>query len=186
MSRIGNMPIQIPTGVTVEKTDEHLVVKGEKGSLEMNIDPRIDVVVDAGQIRVLRKNEQKAIKAMHGLIRANIQNMINGVSNGWSKNLELVGVGFRASGGGRRLTLNVGFSHPVELEAPDGTEFEVKENTKITVSGIDKQLVGEVAAKIRDIKPPEPYKGKGIRYEGEYIRRKAGKAGKVGVVGVGK
>lgn len=187
MSRIGNAPILIPAGVTVEKTVDHLVVNGAKGKLETAIDPRMEVEIKDGQIVVTRKNEEKATKAMHGLTRALISNMIVGVEKGWSKNLELVGVGFRAQSSGNGLTLNVGFSHSVEVEAPEGISFEVKENTKITVSGIDKQLVGQIAAKIRDIKPPEPYKGKGIRYEGEYVRRKAGKAGKVGAAaGAGK
>lgn len=186
MSRIGNTPIIIPAGVTVEKTEGKFVVSGAKGRLEVTIDPRIEVEIKDGQIAVSRKNEEKATKAMHGLTRALIFNAINGVENGWSKNLELVGVGFKAEGSGEKLTLNVGFSHPVEIKAPEGISFELRDNTKITVSGKSKELVGQVAARIRDIKPPEPYKGKGIKYEGEYIRRKAGKAGKVGAAGVGK
>ena len=183
MSRIGNAPILIPAGVTVEKTEGHIVVNGGKGKLEISIDSRVDVQMKDGQIIISRKNEEKATKAMHGLTRALIANMVTGIEKGWSKNLELVGVGFRAQTDGKKLTLNVGFSHPVDVQAPEGIQFEVKDNTKITVSGIDKQLVGETSAKIRAIKPPEPYKGKGIRYEGEYIRRKAGKAGKVGAAG---
>ena len=186
MSRIGNAPVQIPAGVTVEKTGGHLLVNGTKGKLEFDINPTISVDITDGVISVKRKNEEKATKAIHGLTRALISNMINGVSDGWSKNLELVGVGFRAEGNGEKLTLNIGFSHPVEINAPEGISLEVRENTKITVSGIDKEKVGQMAAKIRDIKPPEPYKGKGIRYEGEYIRRKAGKAGKAGAAGAGK
>lgn len=187
MSRIGNAPIQIPVGVTVEGAGGKFVVNGSKGKLEVTIDPRIEVKIKDGQVVVSRKNEEKATKGMHGLTRALISNMINGVEKGWFKNLELVGVGFRAQAAGSNLSLNVGFSHPVEMNAPEGVTFEVTDNTKIKVSGIDKQLVGQIAAKVRDIKPPEPYKGKGIRYEGEYVRRKAGKAGKVGAaVGGGK
>lgn len=183
MSRVGNAPILIPAGVTVEKADGQIVVSGAKGQLETKLDPIIDVEIKDGQVIVSRKNEGKFTKSMHGLTRALISNMVEGVEKGWSKNLELVGVGFRAQIDGSKLTLTIGFSHPVYVQAPEGIHFEVSDNTKITVSGIDKQLVGEAAAKIRAIKPPEPYKGKGIRYEGEYIRRKAGKAGKVGVTG---
>lgn len=186
MSRIGNMPIIIPDSVTVEKTEGSLVVTGGKGKLELSLDPRVEVDIKDGRLAVKRKSEEKVVKAMHGLTRALIANMVVGVEKGWSKNLELVGVGFRAQTDEGKLTLAVGFSHPVEVEAPDGIVLEVRDNTKITVSGIDKQLVGSIAAKIRAIKPPEPYKGKGIRYEGEYIRRKAGKAGKVGAPGIGK
>lgn len=181
MSRIGNMPIQIPDGVTVEKTGHKLVVKGPKGELAMEINTAASVEIKDAQILVSRKNDKKETNALHGLTRALINNMVSGVSLGWSKNLELVGVGFRVQSDDKNLTLSVGFSHPVLIAAPDGISFEVKENTKITVSGVNKELVGQVAAKIRAIKPPDPYKGKGIRYEGEYVRRKAGKAGKVGV-----
>lgn len=156
------------------------MVNGSRGQLELSPDLRISVEINDGILQVKRKNEQKVVKALHGLTRSLIANMVTGVTEGWSKNLELVGVGFRAQGNGDKLTLAVGYSHPVEIIAPTGIEFEVSDNTKITVSGIDKQLVGEMAAKIRKVRPPEPYKGKGIRYEGEYIRRKAGKAGKVG------
>ncbi len=180
MSRIGNAPIQIPAGVTATKTGGKIVVNGSRGQLELSPDLRISVEINDGILQVKRKNEQKVVKALHGLTRSLIANMVTGVTEGWSKNLELVGVGFRAQGNGDKLTLAVGYSHPVEIIAPTGIEFEVSDNTKITVSGIDKQLVGEMAAKIRKVRPPEPYKGKGIRYEGEYIRRKAGKAGKVG------
>lgn len=183
MSRIGNAVILIPNGVTVEKAGSSIVVKGPKGELKMNFDPNIEVLIEGSNISVKRKSEQSQIKALHGLTRALLANMIKGVTEGWSKNLELVGVGFRAQSSGDSLNLTIGFSHPVEIKAPVGTAFEVLDNTKIKISGIDKQLVGQVAAKIRAIKPPEPYKGKGIRYEGEVIKRKAGKAGKVGVAG---
>jgi large subunit ribosomal protein L6 len=180
MSRIGNAPITIPTGVTVEQTGAHLVVNGSKGKLELDIQRGIEVAINDNIINVSRKNEQQKVKALHGLSRSLINNMVIGVSEGWTKNLELVGVGYRVVGGGDKLTLAVGYSHPVEVSAPEGIDFEVKDTTKITVSGISKELVGQVAAKIRDVRKPEVYKGKGIRYQGEYVKKKAGKAGKVG------
>lgn len=178
------MPIQIPGGVTVEKTGDLIVVSGPKGKLEFSVPAGISVEIEGQTLTVKRKNDLKKNMALHGLVRAQIANMILGVSEGWSKNLELVGVGFRAAGGGGNLTLNIGFSHPVSVTAPEGISFEVRDNTKITVSGINKYLVGQVAANIKKIRPPDVYKGKGVRYEGEYIRRKPGKAGKVGA-GVG-
>ena len=184
MSKIGDAPIIKPLDITIERNGDDLVVNGPKGSLKMKITPHLNVEMENNQIKVSRKNEQKKTKAMHGLTRNLIANMITGVKEGWSKNLELVGVGFRAAVSGNKLTLNIGFSHPVEVLSPDGINFEVMENTKIKVSGIDKQLVGQIAANIRSLKPPDVYKGKGIRYEGEYVRKKIGKAGKVGV-GVG-
>lgn len=186
MSRIGDSPITIPTGVTVEKNNANLVVNGPKGNLNMMVVSEIKVEIEAGKVMVKRKNDQKRIKALHGLTRNLIANMIEGVVNGWSKNLELVGVGFRAQSSGDKLNLNIGFSHPVDIIAPEGIIFEVTEGTKIKVSGIDKQKVGQIAANIRSVKPPDVYKGKGIRYEGEYIRKKLGKSGKVGVTGDAK
>lgn len=183
MSRIGNAPIQIPSGVTVEKTDLKLVVNGPKGSLSMEIHPNINVIVGESVVNVKRSNESAANKSLHGLMRSLIANMVTGVTTGWSRNLELVGVGFRAQTSGEKLNLNVGYSHSVEVLAPEGIKFEVKENTKISVSGIDKALVGQVAANVRSIRKPDVYKGKGVRYEGEYIKKKAGKAGKVGAAG---
>lgn len=183
MSRIGNLPIQIPTGVTVEKTDDTVVVNGSKGVLSTKVHPHIKIEIADGQIIVKRKNNQASNRSLHGLTRSLIANMVTGVTNGWSRNLELVGVGFRAQSSGDKLNLNIGYSHPVEVVAPEGIRFEVRENTKITVSGIDKYLVGQVAANIRSIRKPDVYKGKGVRYEGEYIRKKAGKAGKVGAAG---
>lgn len=185
MSRIGNLPIQIPEGVTVEKTGDKLMVKGPKGTLTMHTDPSMMIENQDNKLLIQRKDESKKNKALHGLTRSLIANIVTGVTEGWSKNLELFGVGFRAQNNGSSLTLNIGFSHPVEIKAPENITFEVKDNTKIKVSGISKYLVGQVAASIRSIKPPDVYKGKGIRYEGEYIRKKPGKAGKVGV-GVGK
>lgn len=186
MSRIGNAPILIPAGVTVEKAGNKIIVNGAKGQIELVVDSSISLEINKDYILLKRKSEEKKIKALHGLFRSLIANMIFGVSEGWTKNLELVGVGYRAQSSGDKLTLNVGFSHPVEVIAPQGINFQVNDNTKVIVSGSSKDLVGQVAASIRRIKPPEPYQGKGIRYEGEYIRRKAGKAGKVGAAGAAK
>lgn len=178
MSRVGNNPIQIPAGVEVLVTGTQINVKGSKGVLSMQIYPQVKVEILENQVKVARIKEDKLSKSLHGLTRALINNMVLGVSEGWSKNLEMVGVGFRAQGGGDTLTLNVGFSHPVVIKAPEGVNFAVSDNTKITVSGIDRIVVGQIAANIRAVKPPEVYKGKGIRYVGEYVRRKAGKAAK--------
>jgi len=180
MSRIGNAPITIPNGVTVDQTGSHLVVSGSKGKLELDLQRGIEVAINDNVISVSRKNEQQKVKALHGLSRSLINNMVIGVSSGWTKNLELVGVGYRVAGGGDKLSLAVGYSHPVEITAPEGINFEVTDTTKITVSGISKEQVGQVAAKIRDVRKPEVYKGKGIRYQGEHVKKKAGKAGKVG------
>lgn len=183
MSRIGNQPILIPVGVTLEKHDKLIFISGPKGKLQLNVDPFIKVEVEGSNIIVKRKNDQKKIKSLHGLVRNLLANMIKGVTEGWSKNLELVGVGFRAQMNGNKLVLNVGYSHQVEVEAVEGINFEVVDNTKIKVSGIDKQLVGQMAANLKKIRVPDVYKGKGIRYQGEYIRKKVGKSAKVGVVG---
>lgn len=185
MSRIGNAPILIPSGVTVEKIGRAFNVTGPKGMLNLEVDPSISIDLDGEKIIVKRKGDLAKIRALHGLTRSLIANMVRGVIDGWSKNLELVGVGFRAQTAEDKLVLNIGFSHPVEIIAPEGIIFEVTDNTKIKVSGIDKQLVGQTAASIRKIKTPDVYKGKGIRFEGEYIRKKVGKAAKAGVVGVG-
>ena len=181
MSRIGNAPILIPAGVTIEKNGINIVVNGPKGILKMEVALGIKVEIEGDRIIVKRKNDQKKIRALHGLVRSLIANMTVGVTEAWSKNLELVGVGFRAQTDGGKLTLNVGYSHPVEVSAPEGVQFEVTDNTKIKVTGIDKQLVGQLAANIKKVRVPDVYKGKGIRYEGEYIRKKAGKSAKVGV-----
>lgn len=180
MSRIGNAPVVIVSKVTVEKAGKTLSVSGPKGNLKIEVDPAITVEIEDSKVIVKRKGEQKNIKALHGLTRSLIANMVKGVTDGWSKNLELVGVGFRAQSVGDQLILNVGYSHTVELTAPEGITFEVSENTKIKVLGIDKQLVGQVAANIRKVRIPDVYKGKGIRYEGEYVRKKLGKTGKIG------
>lgn len=185
MSRIGNKPISIPAGVTV-KVDGHKVsVQGPKGELTQDFRPEVKVSDQDGKIIIERVQETAKAKSLHGLSRTLVANMIMGVTQGWNKGLELVGVGYRASVSGKDLVLNVGFSHAVNFPAPDGIIFEVKEN-KVNVSGVDKQLVGETAAQIRRIKPPEPYKGKGIRYVGELVRKKAGKAVKAaGAPGAG-
>jgi large subunit ribosomal protein L6 len=178
MSRIGNNPIILPSGVEVTMNDDMVAIKGPKGALEMPLHKSIKVDQVDGQLVVKRKRGNQEGRSMHGLMRTLVNNMVVGVTNGWTKNLEMVGVGYRAQGGGTSMTLNVGYSHPVKIEAPEGITFTVAENTKLSVSGIDKALVGQVAANIRKVKPPEVYKGKGIRYVGEYIKKKAGKAGK--------
>lgn len=184
MSRIGKLPVTIPESVTVSLENHKVSVSGPKGELHLEVKPEAIVAVENGKVIVTRKNEEKNVRAYHGLIRSLIANMVKGVTDGWQKTLEMSGVGYRAEVSGDKLILNVGFSHPVQFLAPVGITFEVKEG-KITVSGFDKGLVGETAARIRRIRPPEPYKGKGIHYLGEKIRRKAGKAGKVGVGAVG-
>lgn len=185
MSRIGESPILILSGVTVEKTGREVKIQGTKGELKLNLDPLISAEAEGDKIIVKRKNNEKKSRALHGLTRNLLANMVVGVTEGWSKNLELVGVGFRAESAGNKLTLNVGYSHPVEIEAPEGITFEVSDNTKIKVSGIDKQLVGQIAANIKKVRVPDVYKGKGIRYQGEYIRKKAGKSAKIGATGAG-
>ncbi|MEO0198680.1 MAG: 50S ribosomal protein L6 [candidate division WOR-3 bacterium] len=177
MSRIGKKPIEIPKGVDVKLDGNHIVVKGPKGTLELDIHPEITVKVEGNFIKVERPSDKKIHRALHGTMRQLISNMIEGVTKGFSKELEIVGTGYRARMDGSKLVINIGFSHPVELVPPPGIQFEVEGQNIIRVKGIDKQLVGNVAAQIRAIRPPEPYKGKGIRYRGEVIRRKAGKAG---------
>jgi large subunit ribosomal protein L6 len=180
MSRIGDAPITIPSNVTVEVSASKVIVTGPLGELNMEYLSKVKVEVVDNQVIVKRKREDKFSKSLHGLTRSLINNMVIGVEKGWEKKMELVGVGYRATVIGEKLSLAVGYSHPVEIEMPEGIKFTVSDNTKVAVSGIDKIKVGQIAAKIRDVRPPEPYKGKGIRYVGEYIRRKAGKAGKVG------
>ena len=186
MSRIGNSPIHIPAGVTVEKIDQTINISGPKGSLRIEVDPEVNVELEGAILMVKRKKDDKRIRAVHGLVRSLLNNMVKGVTEGWSKSLELVGVGFRAQSSGDKIILNIGYSHPVEINAPEGINFEISDNTKIKVSGIDKQLVGQIAANIKAVRVPDVYKGKGIIYEGEYIRKKVGKSAKVGVaVGAG-
>lgn len=177
MSRIGKLPIQIPSGVTITVDDNGFVtVVGPKGTLSQFGQPDVTVTVEGDHIAVTRANDEALARAGHGLIRALVQNMVTGVTKGFEKKLELNGVGFRVSGGGRALDFALGFSHPVKYNAPEGIDLKVEKNL-ITVSGIDKQKVGQVAAEIRALKKPEPYKGKGIKYQGEVILRKAGKTG---------
>ncbi|WP_281884066.1 50S ribosomal protein L6 [Paenibacillus sp. YYML68] len=178
MSRIGRKPITIPSGVNVTLDNTVITVKGPKGTLSRELHKDMKVVVEENVINVERPSDNKLHRALHGTTRSVVQNMVSGVTDGFAKNLELVGVGYRANKSGTKLVLNVGYSHPVEIEPAGGIEFEVPSNTKITVRGIDKELVGAFAAKIRSVREPEPYKGKGIKYEGERILRKEGKAGK--------
>ena len=177
MSRIGRKPISLPKDVEFKMEGNVVTIKGAKGSLTQEIPSDITVEQEDGQLMVSRPSDNKQHRAFHGLSRALIANMVERVTNGFEKKLELVGVGYRAQMQGSKLVISIGFSHPVEVEAPEGIQFEVPAVTKITVKGIDKQLVGNTAAHIRAIRKPEPYKGKGIKYENETIRRKAGKSG---------
>ncbi len=181
MSRIGRKPITVPSGVTVTVGEGNLVtVKGPKGTLTQQMPSDIAIQQDNGTINITRPTEEKQHRALHGLTRALLNNMVIGTSTGFQKVLEINGVGYRAQKTGRNLTMSLGFSHPVIVEAPDGIDLNVGERNTVIVAGSDKQLVGEVAANIRGLRPPEPYKGKGIKYSDETIRRKAGKAGKTG------
>ena len=180
MSRVGRMPIEIPAGVTVDLQGQHITVKGPKGELSRDIHEDIKVAVEGNEILVTRPSDNKNHRALHGLTRALVANMVTGVRDGFSKKLEINGVGYRAAKQGNKLVLTLGFSHPVEMEAPAGITIDVPNQTEIVVSGADKEVVGAVAADIRKWRKPEPYKGKGIRYEGEVVRRKAGKAGAKG------
>ncbi len=178
MSRIGRLPIQIPAGVEVKIDGADVAVKGPKGELALTIASPIEASVEEGQVLVTRPNDERESRSLHGLTRTLIFNNIVGVTEGYKKSLEVVGTGYRVAAKGQNLEFALGYSHPVSFDAPEGISFAVEGQNKITVSGINKQQVGEVAANIRKIRPPEPYKGKGIRYEGEHVRRKAGKAGK--------
>ncbi|MBV9411106.1 MAG: 50S ribosomal protein L6 [Acidimicrobiia bacterium] len=179
MSRIGKAPIPVPSGVDVTLADRNVTVKGPKGTLERRLPPDITVRQDGAEILVERPDDEREHRALHGLTRSLVNNMVVGVTDGFTKDLEIVGVGYRATAQGpNRLELALGFSHPVHIEAPDGVTFEVPQPTRITVRGIDKEIVGQVAANIRKVRKPEPYKGKGVRYAGEVVQRKAGKAAK--------
>lgn len=173
MSRIGNRIITVPEGVTVENVDNVVTVKGPKGTLQQTMLKDITMKQEDNHITLERKNENA--KAMHGTMNALIQNMIIGVTKGYEKSLEIIGVGYRFNVQGKKLTINAGYSHPVNMDVPEGLTVEANGNTEITIKGIDKVLVGEFAANVRKVRPPEPYKGKGIRYKGEHIRRKEGK-----------
>ena len=175
MSRIGRQPIAVPDGVEISIEPELVKVKGPKGELEERVSREIGVAQENGEIVVTRSTDRGEHRALHGLTRSLIYNMVEGVTNGFEKRLEIQGVGYRANLQGNKLVLALGYSHPVEMEAPAGIDFEVPQPTRIVVRGISKQVVGEVAANIRKARPPEPYKGKGIRYEGEYVQRKVGK-----------
>jgi large subunit ribosomal protein L6 len=178
MSRIGRQPIPIPAGVEVEVAGGRVSVKGAKGALAIELHPAMSVAVVDGSVVVSRPSDESQHRALHGLTRSLIANMVEGVTNGYSKTLEIQGVGYRAALKGSALEIAVGYSHPVTVPAPKGITFEVPQPTRIVVSGTDKQAVGQIAANIRAIRKPDPYKGKGIRYQGEYVRKKAGKAGK--------
>lgn len=179
MSRIGKLPISVPGGVTITVDDGNTVtVKGPKGTLTEKISPDMMIEQDNGVLHVKRPSDDKQHRALHGLTRSLIHNMVVGVTEGFAKNLEIEGVGYRAQLQGSKLVLNMGYSHPVEFEAPEGISFEVPAPNRITVKGISKQQVGQMAADIRAVREPEPYKGKGIRYAGEHVRRKEGKTGK--------
>ena len=179
MSRIGRKVIAIPAGVTVSVNEENIVtVKGPKGTLTTNIHANITVSVEGATIAVTRLDDERENRSLHGLSRTLIANMVEGVTKGYSKTLEMIGVGYKAAKSGKTLTLNLGHSHPIIFEEKDGITFEVPNSTTIVVNGIDKQLVGQIAAQIREKRPPEPYLGKGVKYVGEHIRRKAGKTGK--------
>ena len=180
MSRIGRQPIEVPSGVDVVAAGDVVTVKGPRGELAQRIHPEVRVLQEDGIVRVERPNDEGFYRGLHGLTRTLIANMVEGVTKGFEKRLAIVGVGYRAQLRGRDLELSVGFSHQVHVACPDGIEFEVPTPTSIVIRGNDKQAVGEIAANIRKIRKPEPYKGKGIRYEGEFVRKKAGKAAKGG------
>jgi large subunit ribosomal protein L6 len=180
MSRIGLRPIEIPSGVDLKFDSGLVTVKGPKGELEQRVNPDMVLERENGTLRVSRPSDERMYRQLHGLTRTLIANMVEGVTAGFKKDLEIQGVGYRAALEGKTLVLNVGYSHPVRVDPPEGIQFTVEGNTRLSVIGIDKQQVGEQAAQIRRVRPPEPYKGKGIRYAGEQVRRKAGKAGKVG------
>ena len=178
MSRVGQAPVEVPSGVQISVTAGRITVNGPKGELQRALPEDVVVEVTDGEVRVTRTKESREVKALHGLVRSLIANMVQGVTQGYEKALEIHGVGYRAAKQGNALEIQVGYSHPVKKDAPKGIEFDVPTPTRIVVKGIDKELVGQVAAEIRGIRKPEPYKAKGIRYEGEYVRRKSGKAAK--------
>ena len=179
MSRIGRLPIQVPSGVEITLDGQAVTVKGPKGTLEHRVAEPIAIErADDGTLQVTRPNDERQNRALHGLSRTLVANMVQGVTEGYTKTLEIVGTGYRVAAKGSDLEFSLGFSHPVLVKAPDGISFAVETPTRFSVSGVDKQKVGEVAANIRKLRKPDPYKGKGVRYQGEHIRRKAGKAGK--------
>ena len=177
MSRIGRKPVMVPKGVTVQLQGHDVAVKGPRGELRRRLHPDMQIALDKDQFTVARPSEEKRHKALHGLTRTLVQNMVEGVSKGFSKTLEIQGVGYKAEAKPYGVNLIVGYSHPVKYEAPKGIKISVDNNTVVKIEGADKELVGQVAAELRSVRPPEPYKGKGIRYQGEQVRRKAGKTG---------
>jgi large subunit ribosomal protein L6 len=178
MSRIGRMPITVPAGVEVKIEGQHVSVKGPKGTLTLNVSEPIKAVQEGSEILVTRPDDERNSRSLHGLTRTLISNLIQGVTQGYAKSLEIVGTGYRVTAKGSAIEFALGYSHPILVEPPAGISFQIDGNTKITVLGIDKQAVGEVAANLRKLRKPEPYKGKGVRYAGEVVRRKAGKSGK--------
>ncbi|MBM7622334.1 large subunit ribosomal protein L6 [Bacillus tianshenii] len=178
MSRVGKKPIEIPAGVTITNDNNTVTVKGPKGELTRTFSQDMAITIEENVLTVVRPSESKEHRTIHGTTRALLNNMVEGVTKGFERGLELIGVGYRASKQGNKLVLNVGYSHPVEITPEEGIEVEVPTNTKILIKGINKERVGALAANIRDVRPPEPYKGKGIRYEGEHVRRKEGKTAK--------
>ena len=180
MSRIGRLAIPVPTGVAVSLEGDTITVTGPRGTLSRRLVSELRVVQDEGILRVERPDDSKRSRELHGLTRTLVNNMVVGVTDGYRKGLEITGVGYRAQKVGEKLQLNLGYSHPIEIDPPEGITFELENPTRLAVLGIDKELVGHVAARIRATRKPEPYKGKGVRYAGEVVRRKAGKAGKIG------
>jgi large subunit ribosomal protein L6 len=180
MSRIGKLSIPVPAGVQVDISGNHVAVKGPRGTLERDFAPELKIIQEDGSLRVERPNDEKRSRELHGLSRTLLNNMVVGVTEGYRKGLEITGVGYRAQLVGKKLQLNLGYSHPIEIDPPEGVTFEVETPVRLAVLGYDKELVGHIAAKVRATRKPEPYKGKGVRYAGEVIRRKAGKAGKIG------
>ncbi len=180
MSRVGKQPISIPAGVEVKIHGGEVTVKGPKGILSCSVHPDMSVEINQGVLTVSRPTDNKVHRSFHGLTRTLIANMVQGTSEGFRKNLEIVGVGYRAQAAEDKLILNLGYSHPIEFRAPEGISFSVEGTNKIAISGIDRELVGKTSAEIRSLRPPDHYKGKGVRYAGEYVRLKAGKSGKVG------
>ncbi|BAZ03996.1 50S ribosomal protein L6 [Calothrix sp. NIES-3974] len=180
MSRIGKRPITVPAKVQLTINGNNVIVKGPKGELSRNLPMQVEIKQEGETVTVTRRNDSRVARQMHGLSRTLVANMVEGVSNGFQRRLELQGVGYRAAVQGKNLVLSVGYSHQVQIEPPEGVQFAVENNTNVIVSGFDKEVVGNTAARIRAVRPPEPYKGKGIRYAGEVVRRKAGKTGKGG------
>jgi len=176
LSRVGKMPISIPDGIEVKQEDDKIVVKGQKGILHERIHPDMRVVIEEKSVRVERPSDNRSHRSLHGLTRSLIQNMISGLTEGFEKRLEIIGVGYRAELRGKMLVFQLGYSHPIYFIPPEEIVIELPSHNQVVVKGINKQVVGQVAAKIRSFRPPEPYKGKGVRYEGEYVKRKAGKA----------